>query len=329
MNTVAHKIILLIVTAAAAFTAVGCAGTPLLPSQYDQTSPAIYGSSVAWEDSRDAETQGTDIYVSDNGSGTDALVAGGKGDQEQPAISGSYIAWIDGGRLRAKDRSTGAVFNVTAGAATRTDPVLCGSAVAWSDTRNGSPDVYARDLAGGDEIAVAASAAVEAYPACDAGRVVYMYAPAGQWASIRLYDLATRTTTVVSDRPWNEWRPAISGDRVVWQAWPNQPDTVDGIQIMGKRLSTGETFTVTSGPDHQTAPVILGSVVAWEDFRSGEVRVWWRDLATTTNEQPVDATQPGRQQAPALSGRLLAYQSDATGVWNIYTALLLNQAINI
>jgi Tol biopolymer transport system component len=170
---------------------------------------------------------------------------------------------------------------------------------------------------------VATSDAVEAYPACDAGRVVYMYAPvAGGSADIRLYDIGTGGTSVVSNQFWNEWGPAISGDRVVWQAWPSQPDTAEGIQIMGKNLTSGETFTVTSGPGHQTAPVISGSVVAWEDARSDVTRVWWRDLGAATGERQVDGSPPGRQVAPALSGRTLAYQSDAPGVWNIYWVIL-------
>ena len=102
----------------------------------------------------------------------------GAGEQDQPAISDRYIVWIDEGRLRAKDLSSGPVFNVTNGPATQADPALCGSVVVWTDTANNS-DVYAKDLAGGSQIAVATSSAVEAYPACDAGRVVYMYAPIG------------------------------------------------------------------------------------------------------------------------------------------------------
>jgi beta propeller repeat protein len=130
---------------------------------------------------------------------------------------------------------------------------------------------------------------------------------------------------VVYEMPWNEWRPAISGDLVVWQAWPNQPNTVEGIQIMGKRLSTGETFTVSSGPGNQIGPVISESVVAWEDFRSGEARLWWRNLANKEMaEEPVDSTQNGRQEAPSLSDRVnLTFQGDASGFWNIYTALLV------
>ncbi len=215
-------------------------------------------------------------------------------------------------------------FSVTTGPATQTDPAVCGSVVVWSDTGNNS-DVYAKDLAGGSEIAVATSEAVEAYPACDAGRVVYMYAPIGGQADIRLYDIGTGQTTVVANQPWNEWRPAISGSRVVWQAWPTQgqPDDTAGIQIYGKNLGTGQDFVVSEGADNQMAPAISGSTVAWEDVRSGQREIWWRDLATTMNEKPIDGSLPGSQAAVSLFGRKAAFQGNADGPWNLYLGSLI------
>ena len=151
---------------------------------------------------------------------------------------------------------------------------------------------------------MATSSAVEAYPACDAGRVVYTYAPVGGNADIRLYDIGTGQTKVVSNQPWNEWRPAISGSRVVWQAWPNQPDTTEGIQIFGTNLDTGQDFVVTNRPDHQTAPVISGSTVAWEDIVNGQREIWWRDIATTMQQEiPVDGDAPSRDPAGGLRVR--------------------------
>jgi TolB protein len=331
MHAIGRRRLLIVTGVATALLAAACGGggggqpppVQIKPSEDSQVSPAIHGSSVVWEDSRNDETDGTDVVMYDAGTGTETLVAGGRFDQAEPAVSDRYVVWIDRGRLRAMDRSNGSMFWVATGT-TQTDPALCGSVVTWTDSRNSTPDVYARDLAGGSEIALASTSAVEAYPACDNRRVVYMEAPSnpGQSSSIRLYNLDTGQRSLVSDTQWNEWRPAISGDRVVWQEWPNQPppgdpEPVAGIQILGKHLSTGERFSVTTANGHQTAPVISGALVAWEDARSGDTRVWWRDLATTT-ERNVGASQSGRQQAPALSGRSLAYQADASGAWNIY-----------
>ena len=324
MKPIGRKPLLAVTAAAAALSATGCAANRVDPNDFDQVAPAINAPRVVWEDSRNSETNGTDVYMWDTDTAKESLLAGGAGEQDQPAVSDRYAVWIDNGRLRAKDLSSGQVFSVTNGAATQADPALCGSVVVWSDTANNS-DVYAKDLAGGSTIAVATSAAVEAYPACDAGRVVYMYAPIGGQADIRLYNIGTGQTRVVSNQPWNEWRPAISGNRVVWQAWPNQPDTTTGIQIFGTNLDTGQDFVVTNGPDNQTAPTISGSIVAWEDLRSGQSQIWWRDLASSTTEQAVDPNLHGIQQEPAVSGNKVAFESNAPGPWNVYLALVPHQ----
>jgi beta propeller repeat protein len=321
MNSIARRTLLLVAAGATTVVFSGCPGERLVPSDQDQVSPAFNGESVVWEDSRNEETDGTDIFAYNVSTVTESLVAGGAGEQDQPAISNSHIVWVDDGRLRAKDLSSGDVFSVTTGPATQTDPALCGSVVVWSDTGNNS-DVYAKDLAGGSVIAVATSEAVEAYPACDAGRVVYTYAPLGSSSRIRLYDIGTGQTQVVSNELWNEWRPAISANRVVWQAWPTQPDTVQGIQILGTRLDTGQDFAVSEGPGHQTAPVISGSTVAWEDPRSGQTEIWWRDLATTMPGIPVDGAQAGSQQAPSIVGRQVVFQNNSAGPWNVYLSQL-------
>jgi hypothetical protein len=98
------------------------------------------------------------------------------------------------------------------------DPAVCGSLVVCTDTRNGNPDIFGRDFTGCQEFPVATTPAVEAYPDCDGSRVVYM--SAAPIADTYMFDRTTGATTVVSAQPWNEWQPAISGDRVVWQAWP-------------------------------------------------------------------------------------------------------------
>jgi TolB protein len=97
---------------------------------------------------------------------------------------------------------------------------------------------------------------------------------------------------------------------------------VTGIQIYGKDLSTNQGFTVSEGAQNQTAPVISGSTVAWEDNRSGAPQIWWRDLATTMPQIPVDSTLAGPQEMPSLVGRGVVFESNPAGPWNIYAAQL-------
>jgi hypothetical protein len=326
MNLMARRALLLVAAAATILPLSGCADR-LLPSEFDQTAPAIHGENVVWEDARNADAgDGSDLFAYNTGILTETPVAVGAGEQEQPAVSNSYIVWIDDGRLKARDISGGPPFgppfSVTNGPATQTDPAVCGSVVVWSDPGNNS-DVYAKDLAGGSVIPVATSDAVESYPACDAGRVVYSYAPLGVSSIIRLYNIGTGETQIVSNELWNEWRPAISGNRVVWQAWPGQPNTDQGIEIFGTNLSTGLDFVVSNGPNHQTAPVISGSTVAWEDVRSGQREIWWRDIATTMPPGiPVEGSLAGSQQSVSLFGRRAVFQGNAEGPWSVYLGQL-------
>jgi beta propeller repeat protein len=317
-----RKALLATTAAAAMLAATGCAAERIDPNDFDQVSPAFNGDDVVWEDSRNAETAGTDVYRFNYSTGTKSKVAGGTGEQEQPAISDQYIVWIDRGTLKAQSLQPGsAPFNLTNGSATPADPAICGSLAVWSDSANNS-DIYAKNLPSGPVVPVATSSAVEAYPACDAGRVVYMYAPTGSDADIRLYNMGTGQTTTVTNQIWNEWRPSISGNRVVWQAWPNPSDPTQGIQIYGKDLSTNQNFTVSEGAQDQTVPVISGSTVAWEDNRSGHSQIWWRDLATTMPQIPADSSLAGSQQTPSLVGRQVVFQNDSAGPWNAYLAQL-------
>jgi beta propeller repeat protein len=330
MNPIVRKTLLVVAAAAAVGSATGCAAERLDPNASDQLSPSFNGDAVVWEDSRNDlqppdPTDGTDVYMySVSAGGSDIKVAGGSGEQDQPAISDQYVVWIDEGRLMARAlplSPTNPAFPVTNGSPTQTDPYICGSLVVWSDTGNNS-DVKAKQLPNGQEIQVATSSAVEAYPACDGGRVVYMYAPLGAQSDIRLYDVGTGQTTTVAGHPWNEWRPTISGNRVVWQALTSD------IQIYGKDLSTNQDFVVSEAAGNQTAPAISGSTVAWQDMRSGTPQIWWRDLATTMPQIPVDSTlarpdgTPADQEEPSLVGRSVVFQSDAAGPWNIYAAQL-------
>jgi hypothetical protein len=187
---------------------------------------------------------------------------------------------------------------------------------------NGAQCVASRRTSGSRRRPLATSPAVGAYPGCDAGRVVYSSSPLGGISDVKLYDIAAQQTRDVANQPYNEWRPSISGNRVVWQAWPG-PD----INILGTNLATGQNFTVTDAAENQTAPVISSSTVAWEDVRSDpprESQIWWRDVATTMPQTgiPVESQVTGPQLLPSLFGRRVVFQNSSTGPWQVYLGQL-------
>jgi TolB protein len=299
-----------------------CGGTGVVTvvglSDSDQQVPTINGTTVAWEDERNGND--ADVYARDMTSspGPETLIAGGPGDQVQPAVSDQYIVWVDNGAIRSQARSGGNAFNVATGGGDRFDPDVCGTLVVWTDTRNGNPDIYGRDLAGGQEFPIATSPATEAYPGCDGNRVVYMGISATTGADIFLFDRTTGTTTTVSAQPWNEWQPAISGNRVVWQGWPGQGQAGATIRIFGVDLGTGAPITVANGSGNQITPDVSGTVVVWEDDRGNNPEVWYLDLVSGTEAPVVDTGGLAPPEvAPQVSGRRVVWQQQINGSWDI------------
>jgi beta propeller repeat protein len=300
-------------------TSCGGAGVVVVVGNaFDQQVPAIQGTMVAWEDYRN-ETD-ADVYARNMTAspGPETLIAGGPGDQVQPAVSDQYIVWVDNSAIRAQSRSGGNAINVATGNGDKFDPAACGSLVVWTDMRNGNADIYGRDLAGGQEFPIATSPATEAYPDCDGNRVVYMSTGAATGADIFLFDRTTGATTTVSAQPWNEWQPAISGDRVVWQGWPGQglPNAI--IRIFGVDLSTGAPIVVTAGSGNQIMPDISGTIVVWQDDRGTNSEAWYLDLAGGTEGPVVDTGgHAPPQRAPQVSGRRVVWQQQLNGSWDI------------
>jgi hypothetical protein len=134
--------------------------------------------------------------------------------------------------------------------------------------RNGNPDVHGRDLAGGQELPIAATPATEAYPDCDGSRVVYMRN--GASSDIYIFDRTTGATTPVSTQPWHEWQPAISGSRVVWQALASEATRID---ILGVDLNTDTPVTVTTAVGDQTIPDISGTLVVWPSILTADPKL--------------------------------------------------------
>src|SRR6266540_6191392 len=62
MNRIARRALLVVAAVAAVLSATGCAAERLDPNDSAQLSPAFNGDDVVWEDSRNDESTGTDLY---------------------------------------------------------------------------------------------------------------------------------------------------------------------------------------------------------------------------------------------------------------------------
>ena len=246
--------------------------------------------------------------------GTEQLLAGGRGDQGQPAVSSQYIVWVDGTDINGRLRAGGTSFSVVRAAGDQYDPAVCGSLVVWTDVRNGNPDIYGRNLTGGGDFPIAATAVAEAYPDCDGSRVVYMRTDAGDRSR---------------HRPLRRGRPARRlrsrrrrGTRCVRRSratgscgrrGPTQPNCRTGLRhLRASTSATGANWShVTSGPGAPVGARRRRSR-SWCGRAGRKARlpdVWYRDLAGGS-ENPVVT---GSAQAPRYSGRRGVRQQQVHG----------------
>ncbi len=156
---------------------------------------------------------------------------------------------------------------------------------------------------------------------------------------------------VISDEPAYQYRPAISGNIVVWydalcdcnkakdmstgdqvgisDYWGSQgPAAISGKFVVWadsrngnsdvhcRNLATGEEFSIVTNPAEQRSPAISGSIVVWADRRNDNWDIYAKDLSTG-EEFPV-ATEEGDQKSPAISGSIVVWADQRNDNWDIY-----------
>jgi hypothetical protein len=100
-----------------------------------------------------------------------------------------------------------------------------------------------------------------AYGINDAGIVVGSYRDPGE-SRIEAINLDTAETRVIVDDGAVNSDPSIDGDLVTWDS-----DVNDNLDVFVYRISTGETFQVTTDPADQYLNDVFGDLVAYVDTR--------------------------------------------------------------
>jgi beta propeller repeat protein len=126
---------------------------------------------------------------------------------------------------------------------------------------------------------------------------------------VYLLDLRTNTIEQLTSTPQDEGRPDVYGDFVVFER-----GTGAASRIVVYDLVFDVETTITAAESH--FPRIAGSIVAWEDRRSGNSDIYLHDLSTGTELEYI--VGPDEEVDPDLRGNTLAYLSDATGAWQVH-----------
>ncbi len=193
----------------------------------DASAPAVSGSIVVWQDSRNSfPSHNRDVFGFDMLTETEFEICTEATDQRNPVISGDTVVWWDsreaaGWSIYSYDLTTGVESFVHTPPAIDVQPLdIDGDVIVWEDQRNGvlEADIYGYDLASGTEFLICGADGAQRMPVISGNLVAWMDKRSGSW-DIYAYDIATGTEMLVSAGPFTDGEPAISGGIVVWEQW--------------------------------------------------------------------------------------------------------------
>lgn len=290
-------------------------------NQYD---PHLSGNLAVFTDDRAGDL---DVYYTDLSTGIESPVKVAPSDQELTDISGSRIAYTDYSTvdIHVLDVSTGIDTNLTAAGKAAygwgynaVNPSIDGDLVTWWQDRDSSFQIVARNLATGEERAVATA---------DPGRVVERPDVGGSWitwedcpstlagvCSIGAYDWATGETREVAAAGLH---PRTDGVHVVYQAG-DYPDE----DLYAYDLATGTTQRLAVAGDQSIAQV-SGDWVSY-DTEPGDgllhVGLWYLPTGESFRLDTLPGGPPSTagQYLSDIQGNRVVYTDDRHGDLDIY-----------
>ena len=317
---------------------------------WDQTSPAIYGTTVLWQSQGDTGStiEGADV----GGSEPKVVVAHAKG--KDPAVGSDYCIWAieSTSRIGGAKLPTSSIRGMSLSAHERVDifsqersrlrfptaalrSAVSGAIVVWTDltvarfrsymfgsrsSKKASSDIWYRKLPSGDEKALCAARGDQLFPDIDGNLVAWedwrhVKNPTAKQGNSDIYAALLRTGTVipVCRKKGQQSFPAVSGTRVVWMDRRNGDWDIYGADVM-----TGNEFQVYVGPGDQVMPDISGNLVVWVDYRDGNGDIYGCDLADGS-VFPI-CSDPAEQDSPAASTGMVVWADKRNGTWDIYGA---------
>lgn len=280
----------------------------------DQLHPRVAGTKVVWQDKRNGRW---DIYLKDLAGGSATLIPSVSPDRERPAVDGNIIVWQDGRSgnwdIYGYDLTSGTEFPICTDAGDQTLPVISGDWVAWQDNRNGNWDIYAYNLTTKETVRITSHERDQLHPAISGSTVVwedYRHGP----GEIYTYDLASRTETQVSSGPADETFPAVSGATIVWS------DLRDGQKDIYRYDPTRGALRITYGAGEQSQAAVQNDLLVYTDYGNGPGDPNLSFVALASGAGGQLTADPNRQEEPAIGTKIVVWQDNRDGTFQIYYA---------
>jgi hypothetical protein len=250
----------------------------------DVVSPKVWANTIVWE--AKGET-GRSVRAYDLELGLEFRVGGGSGEQIAPSIAGDLIVWLD-------------TRNV-ADAQTRAD-----GAVTAADERLDVFDVYAFDLATGEERRLTTAPGRYGVPTVGPGSVAWVRRD-GLGSTIELYDLRSDALRVVERSRGHLGNLAISDRVLAWVDRPSEPGEDGELRVAD--LENGRTVSAGYGPT--SPPVAVGAGIFWEEtIGAGPLRLV-RGLDVEHGEERTILPDRRPRRGLAGSGGVLLWEEPA------------------
>lgn len=211
-------------------------------------------------------------------SGTSYNIANAEYIQEGK-IHDHYVVWREGGSWSAKVMlydldwlGTNLEPVQIAGTEPPTFQVdIADRFVVWIEYEDEQFDVVVRDLEDATTFNISNTPlANEANPSTFGSWVVWSESTYGlESASIKAMNVDTWQTQVIAENGAYNLNPSIFGDLIVWES-----DLNNTMDIFAHRLSTGETYQVTTQSNDQYLNDVLGNLIVYADNRNGETDIY-------------------------------------------------------
>jgi len=289
-----------------------------------QMYPSVCGQIVVWKTQQYELNWRRNIWFYDLATGQSAAVLAAS--NAPPDVSGRWVVadqyagtWGIYGGILAYDLLSSWEVQLKPWPATQFRPRVDGDICVWADKRNFAStgwDIYARNLATGEEWAVCTAPGDQIWPDISGDTVVWLEQDGrGEVGQLAFYARTLRggTEFCVCSGPEVGDFPRLSGRRLVWTR--SQSVYYCGLD--------GGTPAVICDTALGTADVD-GSIVVWADSRRDEGSfdgdIYAYDLAT--GEEYLVCAAPGLQWYPSISGDLIVWMDQRSGQYDIYGCYL-------
>jgi beta propeller repeat protein len=280
-------------------------------------SPAIYGNTIVWQDSRNGNW---DIYIQDL-SNNKQIHTTNQSNQTEPAIYNNNVVWVDfrngGSEIYMQDLSTSKQTRITKGGESFV-PAIYGNRIVWdmyaANDDESWYDLYMYDFSTKKQTKIPTMKS-SITSAIYGDKIVWLDTDtfSGGDYYIYTYDLSTKKRTLIDKVNRLVFfidRPTIYGNRIVWS-----DDSNGNRDIYMYDLSTKKKTQITTDKSDQQNPAIYGNTIVWQDNRSGNWDIYAYDLVT---HQQVHTTDKSDQMAPAIYGDKVVWIDYRSGKPDVY-----------